>query len=115
MAGAPTGADAVAWLNANQGTQISSRNLTGGITAEETVYLTMVLYQVKTNTQVANIQIRNYSATAGITGISEQYKTYVRAAFEVGVCTDKKMQPQATMKVKDFLNMIAALNAKVKL
>ncbi|MDR1689320.1 MAG: fibronectin type III domain-containing protein [Clostridiales bacterium] len=115
MAGAPRGSDGAKWLRDNLGITVSTRNLYGSATTEEAVYLVMSLYEAKSKTKLSTIRIRNLGATANISGMNENYKQHIRAAFELGIYTNTKMQPKGSITIKDLFEMLGKLDAKVKM
>lgn len=115
IAGAPVGVDNIQWLGQNLGLTISSRNMNQQISTEESIYLVMSLYEAKSKTNISTLRIRNLSLTADITGMNENYKQYIRAAFEVGIYTDTKMQPKAGITIENLLEMLGRLDSKINL
>jgi hypothetical protein len=115
MAGAPKGADAAGWLRENLDLVVSARGTNSPIQTQEALHIVTSLYAVKTNTQVESIRIRNYNTTAGIAGLDERYAQSVRAAFEIGLFENKYMDPREAFKVKEVLDLLTKLDAKVKL
>jgi hypothetical protein len=115
MAGAPRGSDAYKWLKDKMGITVSSRNGASAITTEEAVYLSMLLYEAKSKTKVSTIKIRNQNATANIAGISENYKPYIKAAFETGIYNNAAMKPKSNISIKTFFEMLGRLDTKLKL
>lgn len=115
IAGAPKTADAVKWLKDNMNMTVSSRNLNQNITTEESVYLVMSLYEAKSKTKISTIKIRNYGATQNITGMNDNYKQHIRAAFELGIYTDSQMQPKGNITIQDLFEMLGRLDAKLNL
>ena len=114
LAGAPNTADPTAFF-ASKGIVLTSRNAQGPISVQEAVYLAMMAYQARTNTKVDSIQIRNYNLTSGINGIQTNYKKSVQAAFETGIYTNQGMNPNGTMTVNEFLQMLANMSSKANL
>lgn len=98
-----------------KGVNVVGRSSQVNITTQEAVYFTMMAYQIRTNTKIDTIQIRNYTLTAGIQGLANSYKKAVQAAYETGIYTKANMNPNGTITVKDFLDMLAALAQKAKL
>ena len=115
IAGAPKGADPIKWLETNHNVVVSSRNMEGYITKEETISLVMDLYEIKTGTDINTIKISNYSATAGIKNIDPKYQQDIMVAFELGIYTDKNMNPKDYITVGEFLEILATLDSKVTL
>jgi len=114
IAGSARGSDPYAYLQ-SRGHNISNRNEHNPITTEESLYLVMVLYELKTNTAVDTITIRNYSATANINGITERYKKSVQAAFELGLYSNRNMNPRGFITIGEVLDMLTKLDSKARL
>jgi len=115
MAGAPRGANAYSWLKDNLGITISSRSDNNAIQTQEAVYLSMLLYEAKTKKKISTMKIRNQNATANIQGINDNYKPYIKAAFETGVYNNPAMNPKGGITIKDFFEMLGRLDTMLKL
>ncbi|MCL2215634.1 MAG: hypothetical protein FWB91_01310 [Defluviitaleaceae bacterium] len=109
MANAPLGADPMTWAAANLNVQMSSRNATALIPRQEAIAMVMALYELRTNTRVDGIMIRNFQNTAGMT-LDPRYAQAVRAAFEVGLVSDSEIDPAGPITIGEFLDMVAAFN-----
>jgi hypothetical protein len=107
-------ADNAAFLR-GRGYNVTVRNTTQAATAQEAVYLLMAIYEMRTNTRVDNIQITNFGATSGIRGIEPMYLRSVQAAFELGVAVDRNMNPNGTITVREFFDMLGRLDTLVRL
>jgi hypothetical protein len=112
MAGAPRTADSMNWINANLSVQMSSRTAHAFIPRQEAIAIVMSLYELRTNTRVDTIMIRNFYQTARM-NLDSRYAHAVRAAFEVGLVSDSYMQPGGPITIGEFLNMLALLDAIV--
>ena len=112
MAGAPLGVDPMAWADANLNVVMTTRNPNALISRQEAIAMVMALYEVSTNTQVSSIMIRNYQNTAGME-LDSRYAHAVRAAFEIGIINDTEMNPAGPINIGEFLDMLAALGARV--
>ena len=99
----------------SKGISVVGRSSQTNISAQEAVHFTMMAYQIRTNTKIDTIQIRNYGLTAAINGIANAYKKSVQAAFETGIYSNANMNPNGTITVKEFLNMLARLAEKANL
>ncbi len=75
----------------------------------------MMVYQVRKNVKIDTVQIRNFAATSNIKGIQPVFKKSVQSAFELGVYTNSGMNPNGIMTIKDYLQMLANISAKVNL
>jgi hypothetical protein len=115
MAGAPKDADPIAWVNANLNVTLSSRNANSNVQVQEAAAMVMALYEKRTNTSISKMTIRNFQATARMTGLDDRYRQAVRAGFETTVLTDTNMRPADAITIRVLLDMLAALDAKVKL
>jgi hypothetical protein len=115
IAGAPKTADPINWMTSNLNMKPSARAANGLVQNQEAVAMVMALYEHKTKTQIKNLTIRNYQTTAGMTGLDDRYTQAVRAAFELGILTDTELRPANPITIGDLLDMLGALNAKVKL
>lgn len=115
LAGAGTTANAADFLR-SKGYIVPTRTSTATITLQETIYYTMALYEIKTNTKISTVKIRNFAATADIAGIRSEFLKSIQVANELGIYTaNKAMAPNSTPTVKDLLQMIVQLDKKVKL
>ncbi len=114
MMGAPKGSDPFAWLQ-TKGITLSTRSQSEPISTEEAVHMVMLLYENKTNTKLSAVQIRDFTVTNNMVGLDDRYKQAVRVAIQSGIYTNKNMQPKFKITVRDFLQMLAALDSKVKL
>ncbi len=115
IAGAPKTADPIVWISSNLNVQLSSRNSGGLVQTQEAVAMVMALYEKKTNTQISGMVIRNYQITANMTGLDDRYDQAMRAAFETGILTDTAIRPANPVTIRMLLDMLGALNGKVKL
>ncbi|MDE6182543.1 MAG: fibronectin type III domain-containing protein, partial [Eubacteriales bacterium] len=96
-----------------KGVTISSRNSNSNISAQEAVYITMKVYEIRTNQKIDAIKITNYNKTAGIKGINEKYKKSIQVAFQLGIYNNENMNPSGTITVQEFLQMLANLSNKI--
>jgi len=115
IAGAPRGTDSIAWLNQNRQMRLSTRNSQAPIELQEALYLVVSLYEFKTNTPVANIQVRNFTLTNNMTNLDNKYRMHVRAAFELEIYAEPNMNPTSPVKIREILSMLAELDKRVKL
>jgi hypothetical protein len=115
MAGAPKDADPINWINANLNVSLSSRNENGLVQKQEAAAMVMALYEKKTGTAIKSLTIRNYQSTARMVGLDDRYAQAVRASFELGMLTDTGMRPADSVTIRELLDMLAALDGKVKL
>jgi hypothetical protein len=115
MAGAPKTADPISWIPSNLNMTLSSRSANGAVQVQETLAMVMALYEKKTNTPVSSITIRNYTTTAGMTGLDARYAQAVRASFEIELVNDTSIRPAASVTIGQLLEILAALDKKVKL
>ncbi|MCL2576120.1 MAG: hypothetical protein FWE33_06775 [Defluviitaleaceae bacterium] len=82
---------------------------------QEAVYLMMVLYEVRTGTNVSALRITNFNALNGVAGIDSRYRPFIQAAFELGIYNNNNMQPTAPMTTGEFLRMLSTLNGRIGL
>ena len=114
ISGAEKTAEPIAFFT-SKGVNLLVKSKEGNSTNQEAVYLTMMAYQVRKNVKIDTIQIRNFTVTSGITGIQPLYKKSIQAAFETGVYTNKGMNPNGIMTIKDYLQMLANISTKINL
>ena len=114
ISGADRTADPIAFFT-SKGVNLLVKSRDGNATNQEAVYLTMMVYQVRKNVNIDTIQIRNFAATSGITGIQPVFKKSIQSAFELGVYTNSGMNPNGVMTIRDYLQMLANISAKVNL
>ena len=112
--GMPRGGNGYDFLR-NRGYNISNRNGGGNISTQEAIHIVMMLYEVRANVQISSIQIRNQAATANIAGIDNAFRQSIRAAFELGIFTDRNMRPNDPITTRDFLQMLTNMDARVRL
>ena len=114
IAGAPHGADPMTWAAANLNVTMTSRNGDALISRQEAIAVVMALYEQLTNTRVDSVMIRNFQNTADM-NLDNRFAQAVRAAFEVGLVTDTQMNPEGPLTIGEFLDILAALNARLPL
>ena len=112
--GMPRGGNGYDFLR-NRGYNVSNRNGGGNISTQEAIHIVMMLYEVRANVRVSAIQIRNQAATANIAGIDNTFRPSIRAAFELGIFTDRNMRPNDPINLRDFLQMLTNMDARVRL
>jgi hypothetical protein len=114
MAGAPKNADPIAWINSNLNVTLSSRNAAGLVQVQEAAAMVMALYENKSNTSIRNMTIRNFQTTSRM-ALDSRYAQAVRAGFETGILTDTGMNPADSITIRVLLDMLAALDGKIRL
>lgn len=114
MMGAPNGSDPVQYLK-SKGYNISGANTDSIATAQETIHLVMAVYEIKTNTKASSIKVRNYAVLANVSGINQQYKQSIYAAYEIGLYGKTPFQPKNAVTIKELLDMLTALDNRAKL
>ena len=114
MMGAPRGSNAVQFLK-SKGYNIAGAGTQSAATLQESIYLTMTVYETKTKTKVATMQVKNFNALNGITGINDNYKPYIRVANELGIYNAANMIPRSTITVRQLLDMLTALDKRANL
>ena len=112
LAGAPRTANPVEWLRGKGYTAINNR-AGAGATNQEAIYALMAMYEQRTGVKVSTIRIRNYGLTANML-LDSRYLASVQAAYELGFCTDKAMKPKNAPTVREVLQMLSAMQKKIK-
>ena len=114
IAGAPHGADPIAWSAANLNVQMTNRNAASLIQTQEAIAIIMALYERRTNTRVSQIIIRDTQAIAGM-NLDPRYSQAVSAAFELGIVTNRNINPQGSITIGEFLDMLSQFNRRISL
>lgn len=114
IAGLPTGGNSTQFLT-NKGYFVPGGNLQTHISIQEAIYLMMSIYEIRTDTKLEAISIRNHSATANIQGINARYLPSIRAAFEIGLYSNTDMVPNGNITLRQMLEMLTLLDTKVSL
>lgn len=109
MLGSAKGADPINYLSA-KGIAVNNRNMQSQISTQEAISLIMSLYEQKTSRKISTIKIRDYNTIASIKNIDDKNKLSIQVAFETGLYTNKKMNPNEKITIKDVLNMLVAIN-----
>lgn len=112
MAGNSQTQNEIAFLK-NKGINAVSGNLYGNISNQETVYLIMSLYEVRTNTKIETVRITNYNAMPNLNQASQQYKKSLQVATELGICDDPSILPKDNISIRDLLKYLSNLNSKL--
>jgi hypothetical protein len=110
LAGQGRGADPIVYLT-GLGYALPPRN--ARVNMQETLYLFMILYEIKTGTDVSNIRIRDFGAMSGVRGIDGRYLRHVQAAYEIGIYDDPQMNPNRTATIGDIITLIHNISGKV--
>ncbi len=113
MAGASKTADPADFLR-GKGISVSARDLYGNAQRQEVIYITMSLYELKTGTKVSSIRITNQNVASDFQTAAAQYKTHIKAAYQLGLVTGN-VQPKNAITVKDYLTILSRLAPKAKL
>ena len=114
MMGAPRGSDPVQFLR-GRGYNVSGARLNDAATIQESIFIVMAVYEVRNNTNLATIQVRNFNALNGITGINEIYRPAIRAAHDLGIHDVTGMNPRANTTIRQLLEMLTALDNRAQL
>jgi len=114
MMGAPHGANPVEYLK-GRGYNVAGTGMQSAATLQETIYLTMTIYEAKTKTKVETLQVKNFNILNGITGINDKYKPHIRAANDLGIYNAANMIPRSTLTVRQLLDMLTALDKRANL
>jgi hypothetical protein len=112
IAGVPSSIDPITYLR-QKGYSYTPANGYAAATNEQTLYMLMALYEIKSGTKISGYTIRNYGAISGITNLDVRYKESVHVAFDMGVGTIK--DAKAAVTTADLLQLIGKLNAVIKL
>ena len=113
IAGAPIHADPIAWSAANLNVQMTNRNAASLIQTQEAIAIVMALYERRTNTNVGQIVIRDTQAIAGM-NLDPRYRQAVSAAFEIGIITNRNINPQGSITIGEFLDMLSQFSQRVR-
>lgn len=97
----------------SKGIVLSQRNGNNNISTQETIYITMKIYEIKTNKKLDTIKIRNYNRLANVKGINSKYKKALDTAFELGIYTNENINPNGTITIQEFLQMLGNLSSKI--
>lgn len=99
----------------SKGITASERTSRTDLKAGDMIYYFMAVYENKTGTDIDNINVTNYSATANMTGLNNQNKKAIQVATQVGLIRDPNFNANATMTVLDFLYYLNRLDELVNL
>ncbi len=99
----------------NKNIVASERVSRSNITTGDMIYYLMKIYEAKTGTNIDNVNITNYNATNGMTGLTSQNKKAVQVATQIGLVRDAKFNAKYEATVKDFLYYLNRLNEIIKL
>ena len=114
IAGAPVNADPIAWSAANLNVQMTNRNANALLQTQEAIAIVMALYERRTNTSIAQITIRDTQAIAGM-NLDPRYSQAVGAAFEIGIITNRNINPQGSITIGEFLDMLTQFNQRIRM
>ncbi len=93
----------------------SERVSRSNVTTGDMIYYLMKVYEFKTGTNIENMNITNYNATSGMTGLTSQNKKAVQIATQIGLIRDPKFNARYEATVKDFLYYLNRLNEIIQL
>ncbi len=113
--GAPKADDYFKYLRSRGFTDISSARMFSSITTEEAIYMSMKLYEAKTNTNLRTLQIRNFNAVQDSSKVKQEYRQGVLAAVDLRLIEtdeDRNINPTATMKIGKALEMLVKMLMK---
>lgn len=113
MAGALQGQNELEFLK-TKGINITSGKLYSPISNQETLYLLMSLYEIKTGTKIITVRITNYNAIPDISSADESYKKSLQVAAQLGIWTDTSIGVKDTITVKNLLEYLGNLSKKIK-
>ncbi len=106
IGGAPRGTDYYNWLSKNLNLNLSKRNEMIPMRNADVIFATMHLYEHRTKSKVSSVRITNFNKPSNIASFEDKYKPYVRAAYNLGVCTGEPLNPTDTVTVGQFLDML---------
>ena len=109
LAGASKTQDSVEFFK-TKGIVLSTRNMDNNITAEEAVYITMKVYEMRSGTKLETVKIRNYKLTQDIKNINTNYKKSIQVAFETGIYNNTNMNAKGTITVQEFLQTLVNMS-----
>ncbi|OON99734.1 MAG: hypothetical protein ATN35_11095 [Epulopiscium sp. Nele67-Bin004] len=109
MLGAPTGADAITYLQQKGFTGIMRTGLTNPIEQGDAIFVAMQLYEKTYFKSVDSIFIANRQGISNIGAFPATYRTYVYAAVELGVVelNNGQVFPNEQLSVIDALEILA--------
>lgn len=109
LAGASKTQDSVEFFK-TKGIVLSTRNMDNNIIAEEAVYITMKVYEMRSGTKLETVKIRNYKLTQDIKNINTNYKKSIQVAFETGIYNNTNMNAKGTITVQEFLQTLVNMS-----
>ncbi len=109
ISGAQRGDDVIKFLSA-KGISVNKGNLYKGINIQDTLYLSMKIYEIKTKTKLESIKIKDYNSINKIAGIDSKNKLAINTAFETKVYTNKNFKPNDIITIGEFLKILLVLD-----
>lgn len=114
LAGSDYSQDPVQFFNSN-GLSLASKTVMEGITTEESIYVAMKTYELRTGQNINALKISNYSLANDLVNLNAKYKSSVQAGFEIGVLTTSDITPKDTITNAYLFEMIGNMASIVNL
>ncbi|MFI3230310.1 MAG: fibronectin type III domain-containing protein [bacterium] len=95
---------------ASKGITVTARDGDSPMTLEETIYLAMKVYEIKTGTSADQIKVRNYNLSSGVTNITSRYKQSIQVAYDLNLFTKENADARASVNAGELLQMANALS-----
>ncbi|MDR2938952.1 MAG: hypothetical protein LBV08_01385 [Clostridiales bacterium] len=108
MTGARRGDDCIRHLQ-SKGITVANRNLYTAINIQDSLYLIMKAYEIKTNTKLESVRVTDFNSINKIPGIDSQNKLAVMVAWETKIYTDKSFNPDESLTIGGLLKTLLAL------
>ncbi len=114
LSGAKSGTNSTEFLLSKGYTELLG-NKQSNIYLQESIYLTMVCYEIRTNTKIDSISIRNYGITSNIKNIDPKFEKSIKVALELNIYNDTNLNPRSTININKMLELLTTLDGKVNL
>lgn len=112
MAGASNTQNEVSYLK-NKGINVTSGKLYNNISNEETLYLIMSLYEIKTGTKTSTVRITNYNALPDLSNVNNNYKNAIKSSVQLGIYNDTSIGLNDNITIKTLLEYLGTLSDKI--
>lgn len=112
IAGAKNTDDPISFFK-QKGIVVSNRDKKSFVTLQETIYLVMKVYEIKTNTNLNSVVIKNYGLTKNIKNVKQNYKKALQVAFQIGIYSNQNINANDFISNQDFLQMLVNLTNKL--
>jgi hypothetical protein len=115
IVGAPrVTANSNAWLR-DQGINLPPGAAQAPVSTQEALHLVMLVYEAQTGTSANSIRITNFGLTSNLQGLNPAFATSFRAAIELGLYRQTNIQPAASLKIGELLDVLTALDSLIGL